>query len=527
MGTQHIHASLWQLSCSDAILARASFEKGGKLRQTLASSYAAAAVLTALYGLQAIALLLLYLRHRKEHIQPPEVKEYPAVTVQLPIYNERYVVPRLLRAVARLRYPRDLLEVQILDDSDDQTHTIVEWYARKYRGKGLSVQVVHRTERRGYKAGALAHGLRSASGDLVAVFDADFVPPEDWLLRTVPYFVGDPSLGFLQTRWGHLNPDYSRLTGAQRLALDGHFVVEQVARSRSGLMMNFNGTAGIWRKSCILQSGGWSAETLSEDMDLSFRAQIRGWKGMYLPDAVVPAELPPQLAAFKRQQFRWARGSTQVLRSLSGEILRSALPWWAKAESLMHLAGYMVSPLMLLLLVLLLPIVWMSVRVPWPLAYVSLAGLGPVLLCGVAQRAAAPKEWWRRMLDFPFLAMLGIGISWSNTLAIMSGLFGRDNDFLRTPKFSVRKTGEQWQGKAYALRLARTFWGEMTLAGYAALTIAIALARGDPYVVPFLGLYLVGFLYTAGLELWQHFQMKSASSWQEPFKARVRTDFRQ
>ncbi len=487
-------------------------------------SYTIAAVLTALYGLQATALLFLYLRHKGKRITRPQVDGWPSVTVQLPIYNERYVVPRLLDAVSRLKYPRGLLEIQILDDSDDRTHAIIEGYARKYQEKGVPVRLIHRTDRTGYKAGALAHGLKSASGDLVAVFDADFVPPEDWLLRTVPHFVGDPHLGFLQTRWGHLNPDYSRLTKAQRLALDGHFVVEQVARSRSGLLMNFNGTAGIWRKECILQSGGWSAETLSEDMDLSFRAQLRGWKGAYLPDVVAPAELPPQLAAFKRQQFRWARGSTQVLRKLGGEILRSDLPWWARLEAILHLAGYLVSPLMILLLALLLPILWLSVRIPWLLAYVSLAGLGPVLLYSAAQKAIAPKTWWKRMLDFPFLAMLGVGISWNNTLAVLGGFFGSRSHFLRTPKFSVRGAGERWQAKEYALHLDRTFWGEMALGGYAALAIAVALLRHHPYAVPFLGLYLSGFLYTAGLELWQQVQLAAASRWRKSFKVRMRAE---
>ncbi len=491
------------------------------MRQALALSYTIAAVLTALYGLQAVSLLFLYARHREERPALPQVERWPAVTVQLPIYNERYVVPRLLDAIARLRYPDGLLEIQVLDDSDDRTHAIIEGYAGKYRQKGVPVQVIHRKDRAGYKAGALAHGLESASGELIAIFDADFVPPEDWLLRTVPHFVDDPKLGFLQTRWGHLNPDYSRLTKAQRLALDGHFVVEQVARSRSGLLMNFNGTAGLWRKECIRESGGWSAETLSEDMDLSFRAQLRGWKGAYLPDVVAPAELPPQLAAFKRQQFRWARGSTQVLRKLGGEILRSKLPWWTKGEALLHLAGYLVSPLMILLLALLLPILWLDVRIPWLLAYVSLAGLGPVLLYGAAQRAIAPKTWWKRMLDFPFLAMLGVGISWSNTLAVLGGFFGGGNRFLRTPKFSVREPGERWQAREYALHLDRTFWGEVALCGYAALAIAVALLHHDPYAVPFLALYFFGFLYAAGLELWQQMQLASGTRRRKALKMRT------
>src|SRR5581483_232208 len=267
----------------------------------------------ALYGLHNLFTTILYLHikayPRNRKIEP--VDEWPPVTIQLPIFNEKYTVERLLRAVTGLDYPDGLLQIQVLDDSTDDTAQLVCRLADQYKARGVNIEYIHRDSRQGYKAGALDTGLRSASGQYIAIFDADFVPESDWLKRTVPLFQ-DPKLGCLQTRWGHTNRHYNSLTRAEAMAIDGHFIVEQTVRSRSDFFLNFNGTAGLWRRACIEDAGGWQYDTLTEDLDLSYRAQMRGWKIDYLPDVVVPAELPSQVEAFKKQQFRWAKGSFQV-----------------------------------------------------------------------------------------------------------------------------------------------------------------------------------------------------------------------
>ncbi|MDH7485261.1 MAG: glycosyltransferase [Anaerolineae bacterium] len=464
--------------------------------------YVVAALLLALYGANSLLLTAVYWRVRQRQPAEPPLSRLPGVTVQLPIYNEVHVVERLIDAVAQLDYPPECLQIQVLDDSSDETTALARARVEFHRARGVNIALLRRQGREGYKAGALAHGLRYATGELIALFDADFVPAPDFLRRTVPYFLADPGLGFLQTRWGHLNADYSPLTRAQALALDGHFVVEQTARQRSGWFMNFNGTAGLWRRACIEESGGWSADTLSEDLDLSYRAQVRGWRAAYLPQVVAPAEVPPQLAAFKRQQFRWAKGSIQCLRKLAGEVWRSSRSLAARLEGLVHLSGYLAHPLMVLMLLSTLPLLLSGARLSWPLAYLSLASLGPPLLYAVGQRALYPN-WWRRYSHLPLLVLLGSGIALSNSVAIVEGLLGRENRFRRTPKFRLEGKNGQWQGQRYALRLDWMVLGELLLALYAALTIAVAWTRGHTWAIPFLCLYLGGFGLMAIVGLWQ------------------------
>jgi cellulose synthase/poly-beta-1,6-N-acetylglucosamine synthase-like glycosyltransferase len=321
--------------------------------------YALSIIGLAIYGFNSLGLVLLYLKAKRR--QPADAQRsadisvWPRVTVQLPIFNERYTVERLLDAVTGLDYPHDRLQIQVLDDSTDLTTQLVRSLVTRYRARGLDVQLIHRTRRDGFKAGALAEGLECATGELIAIFDADFVPGSDWLRRTVPEFK-DPRLGCLQTRWGHLNHNYNLLTRLQALGLDGHFVVEQMARSRNGLFLNFNGTAGLWRRTAIDDAGGWSADTLTEDFDLSYRAQLLGWRVGYLPEVVVPAELPTQVDVLRQQQFRWAKGSTQTMRKVAPRVCRANLPWYVRLAALVHLASYTIQPLMLLLLALSLPI---------------------------------------------------------------------------------------------------------------------------------------------------------------------------
>ncbi|NIO72790.1 MAG: glycosyltransferase, partial [Anaerolineae bacterium] len=331
--------------------------------------YALCVVLLSLYGFNSLVLTWLYLRHRHDPIpvpSPPD--EWPHVTVQLPIYNELHTVERLLNAAAGLDYPRDRLEIQVLDDSTDATSRVAARTVALLRRQGIDVIHISRPDRTGFKAGALAAGLAEAKGELIAIFDADFLPPPDFLQRVVPHFA-DPIVGCVQTRWGHLNRDYSLFTQAQALGVDGHFVVEQTARSRAGLFINFNGTAGIWRRTCIGDAGGWQGDTLTEDLDLSYRAQLRGWQIGYVPDVVVPAELPAQISGFKRQQARWAQGSIQTALKLLGPLLRSDQPWSVKLEGVVHLTGYLVHPLMLLVVLLTLPMSfsrsWVLAAAPW------------------------------------------------------------------------------------------------------------------------------------------------------------------
>lgn len=462
--------------------------------------YIVAAVLLAAYSLNTVLLTALFLRHRRRRPAAPLLSRFPSVTVQLPVYNEQYVVNRLIDAVARLDWPHGQLEIQVLDDSTDVTTGIARAAVRHWRQQGINIHLIHRDSRVGFKAGALAHGLATATGEFIAIFDADFVPPPDFLRRTIPHLLADAGLGLVQARWGHLNADYSLLTRAEALAIDAHFVVEQTARDRSGLYLNFNGTAGVWRRKCIETAGGWHTDTLSEDVDLSYRAQLAGWRLRYLPDVVVPAELPPQIHGFKGQQFRWAKGSIQVARKLAGRLLAHDAPLWVRLQGLVHLTGYLIHPLMVALLLAVVPLIITRAQAPAGFAYLGLATLGPPFLYAVAQRAAYP-DWRRRMLSFPVLALIGTGIALSNTQAVAEALLNRKTAFKRTPKFRIEDRHDRWAGKSYALGRDPLVLGELALAGYASRGIVAAWQTGQWYVIPYLLLYALGFGLVATLTL--------------------------
>ena len=492
--------------------------------------YLIAALSVALYGANALLLAALYLRRRHDPLpRPAEPETWPAVTVQLPVYNELYVVKRLIDAVASLDYPTERLQVQVLDDSTDETTRLIWAQVTLLRARGLDIELVHRQDRRGFKAGALAHGLQTARGEFIAIFDADFVPPSDFLKQTIPHLLAEPGLGFVQTRWGHLNPGYSALTRAQIIALDGHFVVEHLGRNRSGLLMNFNGTAGVWRRTAIEAAGGWQSDTLTEDVDLSFRAQLAGWQALYLPNVEAPAELPPQIAAFKRQQARWAAGAAQCLVKLAGSLWRgkpfavgaglhalppraaaSPLPWPARLEGLLHLSVWLAHPMSLVLLMLTLPLLLGQIPLTFNLTIFWLVALGPIFAYALSQRHLHP-DWRRRMLSMPVLALLGTGLALSNTLAIARALLGRDRAFQRTPKFRIERRGDLWAGNRYALPFQWVTVGELVLAGYALATVVVALAVGNYLAVPFLLLYVGGYGYIGlyGLrDAWIHRQSR-------------------
>ncbi len=467
--------------------------------------YIATALLLAAYAFNSWVLIALFLKHRSGRCaaQGQVEPEWPAVTVQLPIYNEALVVRRLIEAVAQLDYPPQLLQIQVLDDSTDETTELAQAGVAEYRQRGVNIELVRRADRSGFKAGALKHGLDTASGEYIAIFDADFVPEPDFLKRTIPYLLGDPQAGFLQTRWGHLNRAYSYFTEAQALALDGHFVVEQTARNRSGLLINFNGTAGVWRRACIEGAGGWQGETICEDFDLSYRAQLAGWRCLFLPDVVAPAEIPPQLAAFKRQQFRWAKGSIQCLKKLGKPVLQAPLPWWVKLQALIHLSGYLVHPLMVILAII-TPLVMVTggtAQIHFPLIYLSLLSFGPPLMYAVAQITLYPGRWRRHYQAMPLLILLGSGIALSNTKAVFEALLGVGNVFRRTPKFNVTTAADRWQSSAYRLPVDGLALVELALSLYSLAGAWIAVTHHNQFAVPFILLYALGFGYV-GLQGW-------------------------
>ena len=479
--------------------------------------YAVCGFLLSLYGLNCLILTGLYLRSRHRTMaEPPPPAEWPHVTVQLPIYNELHTAERLLTTVAGLDYPRDRLEIQALDDSTDATCALVAQVVERLHQQGVEIVHITRQDRTGFKAGALAAGMAQAKGELIAIFDADFLPGADFLRRVVPHFA-DHRVGCIQTRWGHVNRDTSAFTQTQALGSDGHFVVEQGARSRSGLFMNFNGTAGMWRRACIEDAGGWQGDTLTEDLDLSYRAQLRGWRFVYLPQVVVPAELPPQISALRRQQARWAQGSIETAFKNLPSLLRSDQPWTVKIEGVVHLCGYAVHPLMLGLILLTFPMSvshsWILLVAPW----LMVTAIGPSLMCSVAQ-AADGAGWGRRLRWLPLLVMLGMGLSLSNTGAVLRAVFGVRQDFQRTPKFDLRKSGDTWVGSVYALKGNALVWVEL---GLAILVLALLAMPGMRWTsVPWMMLYAGGFAYVATLDLYQAHQLHR---WQATRLANRRT----
>lgn len=460
----------------------------------------------ACYGFHNLFTTILYLRmktSKKHGGRARPLKKWPLVTIQLPIFNEKYTVERLLRAVTCLDYPTDCLQIQVLDDSTDDTLDLVSKLVEEYKSQGGNIELIHRVNRQGYKAGALDNGLHTATGEFIGIFDADFVPKSNWLRRTVPLFQNQ-QLGCVQTRWGHTNQQYNSLTRAEAMGIDGHFIIEQTVRSKNGFFLNFNGTAGLWRRACIEDAGGWQWDTLTEDLDLSYRAQMRGWKFDYLPDVVVPAELPPQVEAFKKQQFRWAKGSFQVVRKILPSVLQSGLSWKVRLMALLHLTGYFIHPLMLSLLLLTLPVglLFPEAFNIYPISIV--AGLGPPLLY-VTATATQKTSFLKRMKCFPLLVIVGFGLSLSTSIAVIEGLFSKGGAFIRTPKLNLDNNKQRKKiDRAYVAPLSSLVWIEIALGVYALVT-GIVLG---PYmgwgIVLWMILYMLGFFYIAGLNLIQH-----------------------
>lgn len=474
------------------------------MMQLLTIIYALCAVGLGIYTLGQLGLLVQYWRHRHHRVDTPayEPSTLPQVTVQLPVYNERFVVVRLLRAVAALDYPADRLHIQLLDDSTDTTTKIAAAEVKRLQQAGVSISRVRRTDRDGYKAGALSHGLTLDSSEFVAIFDADFVPPPDFLLRTIPHLLADECAGVVQTRWGHINGADSALTQAQRLMIDTHFVIEQRARSESGWLLPFNGTGGVWRRACIDDAGGWSDVTLTEDLDLSYRAQMRGWRSIYLPDVVVPGELPAQIAAYKQQQARWACGSTQNLRRHGWQVLRQGSVG-QRIMGLHHLCQYIPQPLMLILLLLTPPLLLAGYLDHLPLAPLGILSLIPPAMIALGQREIYPA-WGKHMWAFPALLLVATGMMWSNSVAVAKGMFADHLQFARTPKFARAKPTTDYHP------ISARIPTESLLCLYA-LFAAVLAWRHMPALVPYLLIYALSFGTVTVSELFDRVQLRRKS----------------
>jgi cellulose synthase/poly-beta-1,6-N-acetylglucosamine synthase-like glycosyltransferase len=477
-------------------------------------------IILAFYGVHRYQLVWLYYRNKKNAAKWDEPGGHysdgglPFVTVQLPIYNEQFVIDRLIDAVCRLEYPRDRFEIQVLDDSTDETVEVaqetVARYAHGFAGMAAQpIMHIHRTNRYGYKAGALDEGLKVARGELIAIFDADFVPSPDWLMKVVDHFA-EAKIGMVQTRWTHLNRNYSFMTQVEAILLDGHFVLEHGGRSRAGVFFNFNGTAGVWRREAITEAGGWQHDTLTEDTDLSYRAQMAGWKFKYLQDVECPAELPIEMTAFKTQQARWAKGLIQTGKKILPRVLKSDAPWHTKLEAWYHLTANISYPLMIVLSVLLMPAMiirsWQGyiqmLLIDLPLFIASTMSVSTFYL--VSQKELFPKTWYRTFLYVPVLMALGgVGLTITNTKAVMEALVGHKTAFARTPKYRVRKKGEASQAKVYRKRLGIVPWIELAIGTYFAGTVWYAMSTENYFTVPFLLLFVMGYWYTGALSLLQ------------------------
>jgi len=473
---------------------------------SILTAYLTVLGILAIYGVHRYHLVFLYLKNKHKVATPKgKFENLPRVTVQLPIFNEQYVTERLIESACRIRYPKELLEIQVLDDSTDSTKEIAHACVEQYKALGFQIEHIHRTNRNGFKAGALENGLKMAKGEYIAIFDADFVPAENFLEDVIQYFTDD-KVGMVQTRWGHINREYSLLTQIESVMLDGHFIIEHGGRHLSGRFFNFNGTAGIWRRQAIESAGGWEHDTLTEDTDLSYRAQMVGWKFVYLPHVVCPAELPVEMNSFKTQQSRWAKGLVQTGMKLLPRILKSDLPLKIKVEAFFHLTANIAYPLMILMSFLLLPAMIVRFNQGWfqvlyidlPLWLLSTASVSTFYL--VAQKELYP-DWRRRLKYLPFLMALGIGLSVVNSKAVIEALLGIKSSFKRTPKYSIVKKTDRWYTKDYLRKTGALPVLELLLGIYFVLVATYAFLNDNYPSIAFLMLFIVGFMYMGLMSL--------------------------
>jgi cellulose synthase/poly-beta-1,6-N-acetylglucosamine synthase-like glycosyltransferase len=468
-------------------------------------------IILASYGIHRYVLVYMYYKNRKNRTEQPASRfaELPRVTVQLPIFNEQFVIDRLVDAVCKMEYPREKLDIQVLDDSTDETVEVAHSVVQRYAAMGYPISYHHRGNRHGFKAGALQEGMKIAKGEFIAIFDADFSPPEDWIMRVI-HHLSDPEIGMVQTRWTHLNRDYSFLTNVEAILLDGHFILEHGGRSRSHVFFNFNGTAGMWRRQAIEDAGGWQHDTLTEDTDLSYRSQLKGWKFKYLQDVECPAELPIEMTAFKTQQARWAKGLIQTAKKILPTVMRSEVPFRVKLEAWYHLTANLSYPLMVVLSTLLLPAMIIRFYQGWfqmllidvPLFLASTFSISSFYL--VSQKELFPRSWPRTFLYLPFLMALGIGLTVTNTRAVMEALFGVQSSFKRTPKYRVKVKGEKSiAARKYRKRLGFVPWIELLIGTYFVSAVYYAITNENYITVPFLIIFVIGYWYTGLMSLLQ------------------------
>ena len=475
------------------------------------ASYFFVLSILAIYGWHRYYLVYLYRKHQdKVPVTLPPLDPLPRVTIQLPIYNEMYVVDRLVDAVCAIDYPRELVEIQVLDDSTDETCRVARLAVERHAARGANIAYLHRVDRTGFKAGALEAGLKASTTPFVAIFDADFVPPRDFLRRTLPQFA-DPMVGLVQARWGHINEDYSLLTKVQAILLDAHFVLEHGGRNRGGCYFNFNGTAGIWRRATIDAAGGWQHDTLTEDLDLSYRAQLQGWTFRFMPGLVSPAEVPVEMNSFKSQQHRWAKGSIQTALKLLPAILAAPVPLRVKAEAFFHLTANFNYLLMIVLSALMFPSMYVRYNMGWTemmlidVPFFIAATWSVAYFYMVSQREIHPGSWTSRLKYLPFLMAVGIGLAVNNARAVIEALAGKQTEFARTPKYGIERTSDDWVDKKYRQAMPVQPLIEVALGAYFTGTVFYAIANGIYGSLPFLVLFQVGFLYTGLLSLVQQY----------------------
>jgi cellulose synthase/poly-beta-1,6-N-acetylglucosamine synthase-like glycosyltransferase len=465
------------------------------------------------YGLHRYEMIRGYLKHRKrlQDGPPGRFEQLPPVTIQLPLYNERYVVERLIEETLKMDYPKHLLQIQVLDDSTDDTHPFTEALVERFRALGHPIEYLHRTNRHGFKAGALQEGLKQATGEFIAVFDADFVPPVDFLRRTIDFFT-DPQVGVVQTRWTYLNRHYNILTEVEAMLLDGHFVLEHGARYGGGLFFNFNGTAGMLRKSMIEDAGGWQHDTLTEDSDLSYRAQVKGWKFVYIPGVECPSELPVEMHGFQVQQSRWSKGLTQVAIKLLPGILRSKLPGRVKLEAIFHLTPNISYPLMVVVSALMLPVMIVRFYMGWmqwlfidaPLIIASFWSISAFYL--MANRELYPKSWKRSAFFLPALMAAGVAITISNTRSVLEAIFGVQTSFARTPKYAIQTSKVKLRNARYRGRSGWLPYAELACGVYFIYMVNFAIESFNFIAIPFLLLFVGGYFWAGFSTLWTDYQ---------------------
>ena len=480
-------------------------------------------VILSIYGVHRYETIRRYRKFKKNLPKTAERRfaALPKVTIQLPLYNERFVVDRLLEEVGKIDYPRELLQIQVLDDSTDETHPYTERLCNELAAGGLPIEYHHRTNRHGYKAGALQAGLQTATGEFIAIFDADFLPPADFLTRTI-HFLADPEVGVVQTRWSYLNKEFNILTQVEAMLLDGHFVLEHGARCGSGLFFNFNGTAGLLRRKMIDDAGGWQHETLTEDSDLSYRAQLNGWRFVYVPAVDCPSELPIETYGFQVQQARWAKGLTQVAKKLLPRIFRAKLPLRVKIEAFMHLTPNISYPLMIIVSMLMLPVmivrfymgIFQMVTIDLPLIIASFWSISAFYL--YAQRELYPKSWWKAIAFLPMLMAAGVALTISNSKGVLEALFGVQSSFARTPKYAIGAQKHKTVSSAYRRRSGWLPWIEILVGCYFVFMVDFAVDTLNFFAIPFLLLFICGYWWAGFSTLYQEFRDRLA--WQKARK---------